>query len=255
MSDPDIREAWEQFVEKHAKIFSPKKKDMSLRTVPQNPNPQPRKETDKERHVRMKSAISILHQKYKTMTSSNLFNMFKYDRNLWIDYHNISEENEKGFDEDAIPRNRIISELSKVKTKRPKVVVDMGCGKAHIAEYFKDNSLFEFYNYDHISVSSNVIECDISHVPLEDNMVDYCILSLAMWGSNCQEYLQEAHRILDSNGKLYIIEPTKRWSEISESGIVIEGTESCRLIDMLKETGFKVETTSFDKFSMIVCHV
>jgi len=255
MSNPEIRNEWEQFVEKHAQIFSPKKKDMSLRTVPQipSPNPTPRKETSEERRVRMKSAISILHQKYKTMTSANLSNMFKSDRNLWIEYHAISEENEKGFDEDAIPRNRIILELSKVKTKRPKVVVDMGCGKAHISKYFKENTNLIFYNYDHISVSSNVIECDIAHIPLEDNMVDYCILSLAMWGSNCQEYLREAYRILDSNGKLYIIEPTKRWSELSESGAVIEGTESCRLIGMLLETGFKVETSSFDKFSMIVC--
>jgi ribosomal RNA-processing protein 8 len=202
----------------------------------------------------MKSEISILHQKYKTMTSTNLHNTFKTDPSLWEKYHAISEENESSFSPESIPRNRIISELDKQKInpKRPKLVVDMGCGKAHIAEHFKDDSRFIFHNYDHISSSPNITECDISRTPLEDNSVDFCILSLAMWGSNCQEYLAEAHRILDSNGKLYIIEPTKRWSKVVENSVV-SGSEGEDLICLLESTGFETRVNMVDKFCFIIC--
>ena len=39
-------------------------------------------------------------------------------------------------------------------------------------------------------------------MPLEDNSIDICIMSLALWGSNCEEYIQEALRVLDENGIL-----------------------------------------------------
>jgi hypothetical protein len=35
---------------------------------------------------------------------------------------------------------------------------------------------------------------------LEDGEVDIAILCLAMWGSNCHDYIIEANRILDKNG-------------------------------------------------------
>jgi len=202
----------------------------------------------------MKSEISVLHQKYKRMTSTNLHNMFKSDPYLWATYHEISEENESSFAPESIPRNRIISELDKQKInpKRPKVVVDMGCGRAHIADYFKKDGRFEFHNYDHFSTSPNIIECDIAHLPLEDNSVDFCILSLAMWGSNCSEYLTEVYRILDSNGKLYIIEPTKRWSKVVNNA-VISGSEAEDLICLLESSGFRIIDQTIDKFCFIIC--
>ena len=37
-------------------------------------------------------------------------------------------------------------------------------------------------------------------------------------------------RVLETNGILYIAEPTKRWSDINEQGVVIEGKEAFKLI-------------------------
>ena len=149
------------------------------------------KEEDvKEKQKRIKSDISVLHQLYKTMNSSNLHKEFnENDKQLWREYHEISEENEKSFPEDEIPRNRIIQELLKIKTKRTKLIVDMGCGKAQISKYFENDQRFKFINYDHVSCDNNIQSCDISLMPLEDNSVEICILSLAMWGSNCHDYL------------------------------------------------------------------
>jgi len=230
----------------------PKKKSMKL-TNPKKVLEKQFKETTEERRQRNKSELSVLHQKYKTMTSSNLHNAFKEDIELWHNYHKIAEENEKSFPDEGIPRNRIIQELDKIKTKRRKLIVDMGCGKAQIAEHYKNDTRFKFINYDHISSNELVTECDISNTPLEDDSVEICILSLAMWGSNCREYIMEVNRILESNGKLYIIEPTKRWSEQDDLGNIIIGKECFKLKKVLLENGFKIIEENIEKFTLFVC--
>jgi ribosomal RNA-processing protein 8 len=120
----------------------------------------------------------------------------------------------------------------------------MGCGKAQISEYFKKDTRFKFINYDHITSNETVISCDISKIPLEDASVEICILSLAMWGSNFKSYLSEACRLLESGGKLYIIEPTKRWTE---------STNADRLQNLLKESGFQIIQESIEKFCLFEC--
>ena len=185
------------------------------------------KETPESRRIRTKSQMEILYQRYKTLSSTILNKIFSDDSNLWNEYHEMSEQNEESFPKDGIPRNRIIEELEKLKTKRTKTVVDMGCGRAQISKHFtdKDDTRFQFINYDHVSCNETVISCDISNTPQKNDSVEIVILSLAMWGSNCKSYITEAHRILESNGLLYIIEATKRWSEEDENHNLIQGEE------------------------------
>jgi ubiquinone/menaquinone biosynthesis C-methylase UbiE len=133
------------------------------------------------------------------------------------------------------------------------MVVDMGCGKAQIANYFKDDPRFQFINYDHISCDERIQECDISNLPLETDSVEICILSLAMWGSNCKEYVKEAHRILETGGKLYIIEPTKRWSEQDDTGNILPEKEAVKLKQWLQESNFIILKENIAKFSLFVC--
>jgi hypothetical protein len=221
-----------------------KKKSMKL-VINNNLNP---KETTEQKRERTKSKLSILHQQYKTLKSCNLQQMFKETPQLWNEYHQIVEENEQTYPEDGIPRNRIIQQLHKIKTKRTKEVVDMGCGKAQIALHFKDDNRFHFTNYDHISSNELITECDISSLPLDDNSVEICILSLAMWGSNCHDYIKEANRILESNGKLYIIEPTKRWTEKQD-----QVDQANKLRELLTVNGFSIVEESIDKFALFMC--
>jgi ubiquinone/menaquinone biosynthesis C-methylase UbiE len=88
---------------------------------------------------------------------------------------------------------------------------------------------------------------------LEEDSVEICILSLAMWGSNCKEYIKEANRILESGGKLYIIEPTKRWSEQDDLGNIITEKEGSKMKSLLEENGFQIVEQSIEKFCMFVC--
>ncbi len=210
-------------------------------------------ESIKQKRERVKSEISILHQRYKTMKSDNLSKEFIENPDLWHKYHEISEENEKSFPENEIPRNRIIEELNKIKTKRSKLIVDMGCGKGQISQYFQNDKRFQFINYDHISSNDTIISCDISKTPLENDSVEICILSLAMWGSNCREYIEETYRILETGGNLYIIEPTKRWSEQDETGNIIPEKEGLKLNTLLEENGFKIIQKNIEKFCLFNC--
>jgi ribosomal RNA-processing protein 8 len=263
MKNEERYNIWTSFMEEYNDIFSKSddksslvessKPENKLKSMKLNISEKKGKtETQENMRIRVKSEISELHKKYKTMKSTNLNNLFKEDNELWHKYHEISESNEKSFPEEDIPRNRIIQELNKIKTKRRKLIVDMGCGKAQISEYFKNDERFEFINYDHISIKESIISCDISNLPLEEDSVEICILSLVMWGSNCREYIQEANRILESNGKIYIIEPTKRWTQEDENKNIVIGTEGNKLIRLLEENGFQIVDKSIEKFCLFV---
>ena len=213
-------------------------------------------ETPVIKRIRIKSHMEILHQRYKTLSSANLNKEFTDNSNLWNEYHDLSEKNEESFPQEGIPRNRIINELEKLKTRRTKTVVDMGCGRAQISKHFtdKNDTRFQFINYDHVSCNETVISCDISNTPQENDSVEIVILSLALWGSNCKSYIAEAHRILESNGLLYIIEATKRWSEEDENHNLIQGEEGGKLKKVLIENNFQVSESKIEKFSLFICN-
>jgi len=229
---------WEEFVKKY---LTPKK-SMKLRIIPfEEP------ECTEHKRIRVKSELSVLHQQYKTMRSDTLAQHFIDHPTAWQEYHSISETNEETFPSESIPRNQIIHELEGIKMKkdRTKDVLDLGCGKALIAKHFQDkgDTRFKFTNIDHVAINESVQVGDISKLPFVDESFEICILSLAMWGSNCKEYIQEVHRVLESGGRLYIIEPTKRWTDT-------ETEPAGRLREWLKD--FKILQESIEKFTFFV---
>jgi superfamily II DNA or RNA helicase len=231
-------------------IATKTKKSMTIKSVSKN-DKQPQVSQKVKSKIKTMSKISQLHKTYKTMNSTNLHNLFQQDKTKWHEYHKIAEANDATFDEESIPRNQIISDLSNIKGKRERIVVDMGCGMKHVANHFeakKDNK-FIFKNYDHISIDESVESCDISSLPLENDSVEICILSLAMWGSNCASYVKEAYRVLESRGQLYIIEATKRWTSNMEN-------EACfgdKLKVIIKSEGFHIRREVINKFTYLVC--
>ena len=206
-------------------------------------------ETPAQRKERVKSEISILHQKYKTMTSQNLSTYFKEHPKKWNEYHKISKANEESFLDSEIPRNKMIKYLENLPGKKKKVIVDLGCGHAEINHHFKDNKRFEFNNFDHHSANEMVLVKDIKNTELYDYSVDIGILSLAMWGSNCKDYLEEAYRILDTGGTLLIAEAYKRWNKDLDD----EGNPVNRLVKLLEENNFTIIENQENKFMFIEC--
>jgi len=206
-------------------------------------------ETQTQRKERVKSEISILHKKYKTMNSQTLHKHFEENPDKWEEYHKISQANEESFPDEEIPRNNMIKYLENIPGKRKKVVVDLGCGHAEINQHFKDNKRFEFHNFDHHSSNNFVTVGDIKHTELDDCSVDICILSLAMWGSNCKDYIGEAYRILDTGGTLLIAEAYKRWNKELDG----EGNPVNRLVKLLEENNFTIINNEEQKFMFIEC--
>lgn len=82
---------------------------------------------------------------------------------------------------------------------------------------------------------------------LDDYSIDIGIFCLSLWGSNWEEYLQEANRIIDTNGLLLIVEPYKRWNIESENGVIN------RLEISLEKYGFAVRSKTEGKFMFLEC--
>lgn len=199
------------------------------------------------------------YSKLIKMCPNDLIKHFKSYKEQFIEYNNLYYDgnNEMNgmdeFNQHYRPHERIITELNKINTRRKKVVVDMGCGLAKIAEHFKNDRRFEFINYDHVSTAENIIECDISCMPLEEHSVEICIMSMALWGSNRNDYVREAYRVLETGGKLYIIDSTKTCSTTDDNGLIAEGMEGIKLKNILIETGFQIIYQCVDKWVTFIC--
>jgi superfamily II DNA or RNA helicase len=212
------------------------------------PNP-----SDKSKKEKAKNELSAYHQKYITMRSDTLATHFKENPEEFAKYHKCRDENLETFSEGEKPHEIACQMLNAFKTKKQKTVVDMGCGLAKIANHFADDLRFKFINYDHVSVAPNIEVCDISSMPLEDDTADICIMCFALWGSNCADYVKQAYRVLETQGSLYIIDSTKRWSEKNTDGYIEEGMEGQRLKILLENSGFKIVNQKTEKFCLFHC--
>jgi ribosomal RNA-processing protein 8 len=243
MKEVEIRKPWEDFTKEYSEYFTTTKpkKDMSKKEI----KPMVKKETTEQKQERFKSEISILHQKYKTMNSQTLHKHFEDNPDDWLSYHKISEENEESFPDEEIPYKKIIEYLENIPGKKTKDVADLGCGKARVCEHFSESERFKFINMDHVSCNDIVVKHDIKDTGLDDYSMDIVVLSLAMWGSNCRDYITEANRILDENGVLLIIEATKRWTN--------EETQENKLVRLLEDNNFTIKNIEEEKFMFIEC--
>ena len=234
----------------HKKIVQkPMTHALSIPQLTHNPS------SEQPRAPRPQSQLSLLHKEYKTLRSDNLATKFREHPQLWHEYHHIAEANEASFPDGQVPYQRVISflktYLATFHHKKQKTIVDMGCGTARVQRAFADRPNLTFHNLDHIACDERVTVADIAHTGLEDGDADVAILCLAMWGSNKEEYLTEAFRLLDPNGRLIIVEPSKRWMD--------EETGQHRLRDTLVRHGFTIvqeevmtEEQQVHKFSLFV---
>ena len=105
------------------------------------------------------------------------------------------------------------------KIKHRLKILDLGCGRNHIKDTFKENTKFTITGYDHVSCNGS-IACDISKLPEEDESVNMCIFSQSLMGHNWKDYLQEASRVLMYNGEMIISESIERYEKIK--AVVLE---------------------------------
>lgn len=162
---------------------------------------------------RKQSLISEFNRKGKLMNSSRFHNEIIKNPDEWFEYHEARHESMETWNE--IPYEYI---ASKIKNKN-RVVADFGCGENLMKLCIPDNKV---YSFDHIAIDDTVIDCDMTHTPLEDQSVDIAVFSLSLWGSNYEDYFKEAYRVLNYDGLLYIAEPTKSYNETKRKELILQ---------------------------------
>ncbi|XP_031836804.1 uncharacterized protein LOC116428828 isoform X2 [Nomia melanderi] len=109
------------------------------------------------------------------------------------------------------PLNPIDIIISSIK-KMPKdyIIADFGCGEAKLSA----SVAHKVHSFDFVSLNKNVTICDMAHTPLLTNGVHVVVFCLSLMGTNLQDYIIEANRILkkDIRHKIYERADIKRMS-------------------------------------------
>ncbi len=151
--------------------------------------------------------FSKMNARWYNTSSEKLHERLSKDRVEWDHYHEMYEENRKSWT--VVP----MEEMIKVFSERSDYVIgDFGCGKAQIHDALKDNHVV--HSFDHVAYNQNVVACDFSHTPLDNETLDHAIFCLSFMGNAIGKYLLEASRTLKLDGKIHIIEPTKTFKDI-----------------------------------------
>ncbi|XP_076360204.1 uncharacterized protein LOC143252245 [Tachypleus tridentatus] len=162
-----------------------------------------------------------LNEKLYTSTSKEALQMFHNDPDSFKLYH-------KGYKIQVSkwpinPVNIIIQDIEKVPLNA--VIADFGCGEAKIAQTFVNRRV---YSFDLLAVNEYVTACDIAKVPLHNDCIDIAVFCLSLMGTNLQDYLAEANRVLKKGGLLKIAEIESRFTKIEN------------FINILKKIGFSL---------------
>ncbi len=127
----------------------------------------------------------------------------------WAHYHTMYRQLRESWP--VVPFKEEIRWLSE---REGLVVGDFGCGEAQIATAIADRH--QVHSFDHVAIDRRVIACDMGHVPLESGALDVAIFCLALMGSNCTDYVREAHRCLRLDGQLHIWEPASYFEDVAK---------------------------------------
>ncbi|MBP6740404.1 MAG: DEAD/DEAH box helicase family protein, partial [Leptospiraceae bacterium] len=178
--------------------------------------------------------FSTINRVWSTSNSKTTHTKLTENPEDWYYYHTLYRERRKEWSE--IP----YAEIGKMITRKEMIVADLGCGEDLLRKEIPHNKVLSF---DHIAINKNVIACDISHLPQENESIDIAVFSLSLMGANYKEYLQEAYRVLKAMGVLLIAEPISKWENREEE-----------LSLLLSEIGFKTPTLNKTKqFIYVTC--
>ncbi len=186
-----------------------------------------------ERLQRKLGDFSEMNRMWSVSNSTTTGERLKDSPEEWYQYHTLYREKRQDWNE--IPYEVIGKKIS----NRPDWVVgDFGCGENLLSKEITNR----VHAFDHIAIDETVTACDISNVPLEDNVLDVVVFSLSLMGTNYKDYLEEGHRTLRPFGLIMVCEPKSKWEDRENE-----------LVEVLKEIGFtaNIERTT-DKFIYVM---
>ena len=126
------------------------------------------------------------------------------DNKEWFYYHSLYKESRKTWAE--IPYMEMAEKLKKEPTW---IVGDFGCGENLLSKEITN----KVHSFDYVAIDENVIACDVSNVPLDDNTLNCAIFSLSLMGHNYLDYIREAYRTVRPYGFIFVCEPATKWKD------------------------------------------
>jgi hypothetical protein len=152
--------------------------------------------------------FSAMNLRWNQTGSAKTHDRLAEDPTEWETYHRLYRAARAHWP--VVPAVLIAERLRK---RAPgQTVADLGCG-----EMLLDTTLNGYHTvlgFDHVALDERVTACDIAALPQEDESVDAAVLSLALMGANCANYIKEAQRILRIDGQLWIAETANRVEDV-----------------------------------------
>ncbi|XP_074427749.1 ribosomal RNA-processing protein 8 isoform X1 [Larus michahellis] len=147
-----------------------------------------------------------INQQLYTSTSREAARLFRSDPEAFHIYHRGFARQVERWPQN--PLHRIVRYLR----RRPAtlVVADFGCGDCTLANSVRN----KVHCFDLVPLSPLVTVCDMAKVPLAAESVDVAVFCLALMGTNLQEILEEANRVLKPGGTLMVAEVASRFEDI-----------------------------------------
>lgn len=169
--------------------------------------PLSREPSEVQRRVARYGDFSRVNNRWYASSSQTTHARLASNPEEWAHYHTLYRELRENWT--IIPFQEEIRWLSR---RQGWVVGDFGCGEALLAAAVEDRH--KVYSFDHVAINERVTACDIAKVPLEDEVLDLAVFSLALMGSNFTDYIREAHRCLRLDGRLHIWEPRSYFDDV-----------------------------------------
>lgn len=164
----------------------------------------------------------FINEQLYTSTSTEAVKMFQNDGEAFKIYHEGFQSQVEKWP--AIPVDRMISYIKNRDSTLQ--IADFGCGDAKIAKSVPN----KVHSFDLIALNKYVTVCDMKHVPLGKTSVDIVVFCLSLMGTNLEEFLCEANRVLRHGGTLLVAEVTSRFEKIA------------MFVKKLEKFGFKLIT-------------
>nr|XP_009680678.1 PREDICTED: ribosomal RNA-processing protein 8 [Struthio camelus australis] len=154
----------------------------------------------------LSARFRYINQQLYTSSSQEAAQLFQNDPEAFQIYHRGFAQQVGRWPEN--PVHRIVRYLR----QRPAslVVADFGCGDCKIANSIRN----KVHSFDLVALSPLVTVCDMAKVPLAAESVDVAVFCLALMGTNLQEILEEANRVLKQGGTLMMAEVASRFEDL-----------------------------------------
>lgn len=149
-----------------------------------------------------------INEQLYTVNSTKAEGLFRSDASAFEAYHaGYRQQVEKW---PSNPLARIIKTIKKLP--KTAIIGDFGCGEGKLAEAVPN----KVYSMDLVSTRDDIIACNITKTPLQAQSLDVAVYCLSLMGTNLNDYLLEANRVLKLHGNVYIAEIQSRFEEVRE---------------------------------------